>query len=165
MCCHPVRACISCPIFITSHKLLIRLHVMSMNDYDVILGMDFVPTFHTVVDYYAKKVVFKILIIEFTFYGSDSASPPHLISTLQAQKLLLGGFPGFLIMIIDDKSEGPVLDDIPMVKEFSDVFPEDLPSLPLDREVEYFVDLVLRTKHISKASYKMAHTELKELKK
>lgn len=151
MCCHPVRACISCPIFITSHKLLIRLHVMSMNDYDVILGMDFVPTFHTVVDYYAKKVVFKILIIEFTFYGSDSASPPHLISTLQAQKLLFGGVLRFRIIIIDAKSEGQVLDDILMVKEFSDVFPKDLPSLPPDVEVEFSIDLVLGTNHISQA--------------
>lgn len=52
--------------------------------------------------------------------------------------------------MIEAKLEGLVLDDILVVKEFSDVV-EDLPGLPLDREVEFTIDLVLGTNHISKA--------------
>ncbi|XP_039134254.1 uncharacterized protein LOC120271646 [Dioscorea cayenensis subsp. rotundata] len=160
------RACENCPIIIVGHELLARLHVMSMNDYDIILGMDFLSACHVVVDCHARRVVFKIPgEAEFTFHGSESASPPRVISTLQAQKLLLGGFAGFLATVVDEKLEGPMLQDIPLVSEFHDVFPEDLPGLPPDREVEFVIDLVPGTSHISKAPYRMASAELKELKK
>ena len=56
------------------------------------------------------------------------------------------------------------LEDIPMIKEFPDVFPEELPSLPPEREVDLYIEVVLGTTHISKAPYRMAPTELKELK-
>jgi hypothetical protein len=54
--------------------------------------------------------------------------------------------------------------DIPIVREFPDVFPEDLPGLPPDCEVEFSIDLVSGTAPISKAPYRMAPAELKELK-
>ncbi|RVW46257.1 Transposon Ty3-I Gag-Pol polyprotein [Vitis vinifera] len=56
------------------------------------------------------------------------------------------------------------LEDIPIVKEYPDVFPEDLLGLPPEREVEFTIDLVPGTGHMSKASYRMAPVELKELK-
>lgn len=65
-------------------------------------------------------------------------------------------------MVVEAKSKGSVLDDIPIVKELSDVFSEDLPSLPLDREVEFIIDLGLGTNHISKAPYGMALVKLRE---
>ena len=56
------------------------------------------------------------------------------------------------------------LDDIPVVREFPDVFPEDLPGIPIDREIEFSIDLHPGTSPISKAPYRMAPIELKELK-
>ncbi|RVW57618.1 Transposon Tf2-11 polyprotein [Vitis vinifera] len=56
------------------------------------------------------------------------------------------------------------LEDIPIVKEYPDVFPEDLPGLPPEREVEFTIDLVPGTGPMSKAPYRMAPVELKELK-
>ena len=56
------------------------------------------------------------------------------------------------------------LEDIPMVKEFLDVFPDDLPSLPHDRDVEFTINLVPGTTPISMAPYMMAPLELRELK-
>lgn len=86
--------------------------------------MDFLPAFHALVDCYAKGVVFKISRkTELTFYRSDSTTPPHMIFALQTPKLLLGGCLGFFTIVIKAKSKWPVLDDIPVVKEFSDVFP------------------------------------------
>jgi hypothetical protein len=52
-----------------------------------------------------------------------------------------------------------------VVKEFPDVFFEDLPGLPPDREIEFSIDLLLGTTPISKAPYRMALVELEELKK
>ena len=52
-----------------------------------------------------------------------------------------------------------------MVKEFEDVFSEDLFGLPPDREIEFSIDVFLGSSPISIASYKMAPAELDELKK
>ena len=52
-----------------------------------------------------------------------------------------------------------------MVKDFPDVFPEELPGMPPDREVEFVIDLLPGTAPISKRPYRMSVEELKELKK
>ena len=53
--------------------------------------------------------------------------------------------------------------EIPIVREFLNVFPEDFIGLTLDREIEFCIDLILAAASISKASYRMALVELKEL--
>jgi hypothetical protein len=52
-----------------------------------------------------------------------------------------------------------------VVKDFSDVFLEELPGMPPDMEVEFVIDLLPRTTPISKWTYRMSVEELKELKK
>ncbi len=56
------------------------------------------------------------------------------------------------------------LEDIPIVREFPDVFPLELTTMPPDREIEFVIDVVPGTAPVSKALYKMASTELGELK-
>jgi hypothetical protein len=56
-------------------------------------------------------------------------------------------------------------DNIRVVRDFPDVFPEELPGMPPDREVEFVIDLLPGTAPISKRPYRMAVEELKELKK
>jgi hypothetical protein len=57
------------------------------------------------------------------------------------------------------------MDEVPVVKEYPDVFPEELPGMPLDRDVEFIIDLLPGTGPIAKRPYKMDIEELKELKK
>ena len=57
------------------------------------------------------------------------------------------------------------MENIPIVREYSEIFPKDFSGLPPEREVEFFIDLVLGTTSISKAPYRMIPTELVELKK
>jgi hypothetical protein len=52
-----------------------------------------------------------------------------------------------------------------VVRNFPDVFPEELPGMPPDREVEFFIDLLPGTAPLSKRTYRMSVEELKELKK
>ena len=61
--------------------------------------------------------------------------------------------------------EGTRLEDIRVVCKFLDVFPDDLPSMPLDRDIEFVIDLLLGTAPISKRPYRMAVNELEEFKK
>jgi hypothetical protein len=56
------------------------------------------------------------------------------------------------------------LEDIHVVREFSDVFPNDLPGMPPEREIEFKIELQPGTALIAKAPYKMSPVELKELK-
>lgn len=56
------------------------------------------------------------------------------------------------------------LSEIPIVCEFPDVFPDEFPGLPHQRGVEFSIELVSGTQPISKAPYRMASNELKELK-
>jgi hypothetical protein len=56
-------------------------------------------------------------------------------------------------------------DNIRVVRDFPDVFPEELPGMPPDREVEFVIDLLPRTAPISKWTYRMFVEELKGLKK
>ena len=64
-----------------------------------------------------------------------------------------------------DLSEAtPLLSNVKIVREFQDVFQEDLPDLPSNREVKFLIEFVLGTAPISKTPYRMAPAELKELK-
>ena len=56
------------------------------------------------------------------------------------------------------------LENIPVIREFPDVFPEELPRVPSEREVYFSIEVVQGTNLISRAPYHMAPTELKELK-
>ena len=62
------------------------------------------------------------------------------------------------------KGGGKGLANIPVVRRFSDVFPEELQGLPPDREIEFSIDLFLGTGPIARAPYRMALAELRELK-
>ena len=66
--------------------------------------------------------------------------------------------------MVDRRQEGTRLKDIPIVKEFPDVFSDDLSGLPPNRAIEFVIELVPRIEPISIPPYRMAPTELKELK-
>ena len=61
--------------------------------------------------------------------------------------------------------EAKSLEEVPVVNEYPDVFPEELPGMPPDRDIEFVIDLVPGTAPIAKRPYRMAATELAELKK
>ena len=65
---------------------------------------------------------------------------------------------------MDRRQEGTWLEDIPIVKEFPDVFPDDISGLPSDIEIEFVIELVPGTELISIPLYRMAPAELKEFK-
>jgi hypothetical protein len=57
------------------------------------------------------------------------------------------------------------IEDVPVVQEYPDVFPEELPGMPPDRDIEFVIDLIPGTSPIAKRPYRMAAPELVELKK
>ncbi|GKA00620.1 putative reverse transcriptase domain-containing protein [Tanacetum coccineum] len=63
----------------------------------------------------------------------------------------------------EDKSEGKQLKDVPIVRYFPEVFPEDLPGLPPTRPVEFQIELIPRAAPVARAPYRLAPSEMKEL--
>jgi hypothetical protein len=132
---------------------------------EIILGMDWLSTFHASIDYFGKKVVFRIPSqAEYVFEGDRVVRPPPLVSAMQVKRLLRKGCKGFVAYVLKSEETTLKTEDISVVKEFPNMFSEDLPGLPPKREVEFTMDLVPRTGPISKAPYRMAYVELKELK-
>ena len=83
---------------------------------------------------------------------------------MQARKLMRKGCEAYLAVVLDSKRAQVKLEDIPVVNDFSDVFPEELPGLPLEREVALSIDVMSGTSPISQTPYRVALTEVKELK-
>ncbi|GKA78754.1 putative reverse transcriptase domain-containing protein [Tanacetum coccineum] len=91
----------------------------------------------------------------------------NIISCTKTQKYLLKGCPIFLAHVTtkkaEDKSEEKRLEDVPIVRDFPDVFPEDLSGLPPARQVEFQIDLVPGAAPVARAPYRLAPSEMKEL--
>ena len=66
-------------------------------------------------------------------------------------------------MVNHIQAESP--EEVPVVREFADVFPDELPGMPPERDVEFTIDLVPGTKPTAKNGYRLAAPELAELKK
>ena len=83
---------------------------------------------------------------------------------MQARRFLRKCCEAFLALVLDSKRGQVNLEDILVIKEFPDVFPEELPGLPPVREVDLSIEVIQGITPISKAPYHMAPTKLKELK-
>ncbi|XP_057247157.1 uncharacterized protein LOC130589681 [Beta vulgaris subsp. vulgaris] len=86
-----------------------------------------------------------------------------IVSALKMQRLHQKREQVFLCMVKDLTREVK-FEDIPVVREYPDVFPDELPGIPPEREVEFSIDLTPGTAPLSKAPYRMAPAELQELK-
>ena len=110
--------------------------------FDVILGMDVLTKYQAPIDYYKKKVEFQIPTgEEIVFRGERGSEHYSMVLALIARRMMRKGCEAFLAYVIDTKKEGQNLDSLPMVNEFTDVFPENLSRLPPDREMEFSIDL------------------------
>ncbi|WRX30253.1 Reverse transcriptase domain - like 10 [Theobroma cacao] len=98
------------------------------------------------------------------FVGKRQVLSSCVISAIKASKLVQKGYPAYLAYVIDTSKGEPKLEDVQIVSEFPDVFPDDLPRLPFDLELEFPIDLLPGTAPISIPPYRMAPAELKELK-
>ena len=141
------------------------LIIIDLKGLDVILGMDWLAANYASMDFFRKEVIFRrpgLPVV--VFYGERRRTPSGLISAISARCLLQKLCTGYLAHVVDTRSSEMGLEDVPVVRDFPDVFPGDLPGLPPEREIDFPIDLVPDTAPISLPPYKMAPAELKELK-
>ena len=157
--------CKSCVVQVADRELLANLTLLEIRDFDIIFGMDWLATHYAIVDCHRKNVIFQVPgEIEFCFVGGGAYTSPRVISALQARHMLKKWCKGYLAIVRDTQQGELKLEEIPIVKEFPNVFLVDLPRLPPDKEIEFFIDLLPGFSPISKAPYRMAPSELRELK-
>nr|GFA43245.1 reverse transcriptase domain-containing protein [Tanacetum cinerariifolium] len=98
---------------------------------------------------------------------SRAGADPDANVITATEKYVKKGFPIFLAHIttkkVEEKSKEKRLEDVPVVRDFPEVFPEDLTGLPPIRPVEFQIDLVPGAAQVARAPYRLAPSEMKEL--
>nr|GFD18028.1 putative reverse transcriptase domain-containing protein [Tanacetum cinerariifolium] len=139
--------------------------------FDAIIGMDWLAKYQAVIAC-AEKIVHipwgnETLIIHGDGSNQGNATRFSIISCTKTEKYMMKGSPTFLAHIttkeIEDKPKKKRLEDVPIVQNFPEVFPEDLPGLPPTRPVEFQIDLVPGAAPVTRAPYRLAPSEMKEL--
>ncbi|XP_015081239.1 uncharacterized protein LOC107024791 [Solanum pennellii] len=154
-----------CTITLMGYDTHADLKVLDMIDFDVILGMDWLSSYHAILNCHAKAITLAmpgIPIVEWR--GSLSHPPKGVISFLKAHQLVQRGCLAYLAHIRDTSIETPMLESIPVVSESSEVFPINFPGLPPNHDIDICIDMEPGTQPIFIPPYRMAPAELKELK-
>jgi hypothetical protein len=130
-------------IILSGVEFLADLVVLKSKGIDVILGMDWLSQHYGLISCTDKVV--------------------HLtnLEGVQVTCHTRGHRPDIMIFSMEAKS----IEDVPVVREYSDVFLEELPGMPPDRDIEFVIDLIPGTSPIAKRPYRMATPELAKLKK
>ena len=156
---------INCPIVIQAREFLADLITLPFREFDLILGMDWMSKHRAIVDCGQKTVVLRCSDqTEVEVQGIGSSEISNVISAMQARRFMRKGGETFLALIFDSKRGQVDVENIPVVREFPYVFSEELSGIPLEMEVYLSIEIVLGTTPMSRAPYRMALIELKELK-
>ena len=154
-----------CEVLVDGLSFEVDLIPLDIVEFDVILGMDFLEAHRAMIDCFRKVVVLRSPgKPEVTFQGERDVIPSCLISAVAATKLWNKGCQAYLAHVVDARKGDVRIEDIPVVNEFPDVFPDELPGLPPVREIDFAIELLPGTVPISQAPYRMTPAELKELK-
>lgn len=161
----------NCVLLLEGREMVANLALLDMHDFDVILGMDWLSRNYAFIDCSQGKVTFQIPgQPEFCIQNCKERGvlatmiPLHITSTTSARRALRKGCQGFIAYVINTQTKSVKLEVIPVVSDFLEVFPEQLPGIPPDREIEFEIDLIPGTTPISKTPYMIAPRELRELK-
>ncbi|GKG13498.1 hypothetical protein Tco_0350458, partial [Tanacetum coccineum] len=144
---------------------------IELGSLDIIIDMDWLAKYQAIIVCTDKIIRIpwgnEMLIIRGN--ESDWGNETHLniISCTETQKYMLKGCPIFLAHVTTketkDKSEKKRLEDVPIVRNFLEVFPEDLSGLPPTRKVEFQIDLIPGSAPVAHAPYRLVPSEMKEL--
>ena len=136
--------------------LHVNVNIIPLGSYDLLIGM-YWPEEHKVVLNYFDKT--------FTCTGDNGniikvrGIPRKVtireISALQMERPLRKGCKVFVVYImnINENNNKLKLEDIPVLKEFEDIFPEEVPGIPLKRDIDFTIDLIPEVVPASKYPY------------
>ena len=150
------RVCREVDVVVSDVHLPIDMLVLPISDFDVILGMDWLGKYKVTID--CARAVLSLNPDGRDLRLDLLRQRPQFMETMELwEKPRLAA-----LTVVGEEMK---IELVPIVCEFADVFPDDLPGLPPDREIEFGIDLVPGTAPIVKQAYRMAPAELKELQK
>ncbi|KAJ0765366.1 putative nucleotidyltransferase, Ribonuclease H [Helianthus annuus] len=155
-----------CNLILVGQAFSIDLIPIVLGSFDVVIGMDWLSQ-------HQAEIICSEKIIRIPRSGQEplevqgdkSGAVVGIISFLKAQKCLRKGHTAILALVSDASTKEKRLEDIPVVRDFPQVFPEDLPGLPPHRQVEFQIELAPGAAPIARAPYRLAPSELEELSK
>ncbi|GKB92385.1 putative reverse transcriptase domain-containing protein [Tanacetum coccineum] len=124
-----------CTLILLNQPFEIDLMPIKLGSFNVVIGMDWLSKYHA-------RIICDEKVVHIPIDGET------LIIRVQ---------------VMDNKSDERRLEDIPVVREFLEVFPEDLPYLPLVRKVEFQIDLIPGAAPVARAPYRLAPLEMQKL--
>ncbi|GJR89559.1 putative reverse transcriptase domain-containing protein [Tanacetum coccineum] len=137
---------------------------IALGVFDIVIGMDWLDRYNDNILCSQKLVrVVNPQGREIIIYGDKKKGKFKICSIMKARKYLSHGCHAFMAHVIDTSYEKKSVKDVPVVNEFLDVFPEDLPGIPPERQVEFRIDLIPGATPIHKTPYRLALSEMKEL--
>ncbi|XP_068317134.1 uncharacterized protein [Pyrus communis] len=134
-----------CPVMVEDVVMPADLILLDIVDFDVILGIDWLHFNRANIYFYGKIVTFQrpgLPVV--TFMGEQSGVRHGFISAVRAKRLLSKGCQGYLAHVVLNDVAPSSVDEVRVVRHFPDVFPNDLPGLPPDRDVEFTIDFFQR---------------------
>ncbi|GJY20253.1 putative reverse transcriptase domain-containing protein [Tanacetum coccineum] len=160
-----------CTLNLLNHPFNIDVMPIELGSFDAIIGMDWLVMYQAII-VCAEKIVRipwgnETLVVHGDKSKQGHEARLHIISYTKTQEYMLKGCLVFLANVTTketkDKSKEKRLEDVPIVRDFPKVFPEDLPGLPPTRQVEFQIDLVPGAAPVARAPYRLAPSEMKEL--
>ena len=153
--------CRGCELEISGTLLTVDLRIMDMSEFDVILGMDWLTAYRVVIDCERRRVTaYTQDGTRVVFQGDKHDILPQTVYESRCQ----GQLTGWLASLTLEDEERPDLDLPPVVSEYVDVFPDELPGLPPHRVLDFGIELHPGTSPISMTPHRMAPVELQELR-
>ncbi|GJZ35074.1 putative reverse transcriptase domain-containing protein [Tanacetum coccineum] len=122
-----------CTLTLLNQPFKIDLMPIKLGSFDVVIGMDWLSKYHA-------RIICDEKVVHIPINGET-----------------------LIIRVMEKKSDEKRLEDIPVVREFPEVFPEDLPGLPPVRQVEFQIDLIPGAAPVARAPYRLAPSEMQEL--
>jgi hypothetical protein len=150
------RVCLSCSLSMYGRDFVVDLICLPSRGMDVILDMNWLEYTYAHINCFNKTV---------RFSSPEEEAETEFVTTKQLKELMHDGSQLFSLMASLSIENQTKIDKLQVVCEFPEVFPDEIPDVPPEREVEFTIDLVPGTKPVSMTPYRMSASELAELKK
>ncbi|GJY09790.1 reverse transcriptase domain-containing protein [Tanacetum coccineum] len=122
-----------CTLTLLNHPFEIDLMPVKLGSFDIVIGMDWLSKYHA-------KILCNEKVVHIPINGET-----------------------LIIRVMERKSDEKRLEDIPVVKEFLDIFPENLPGLPPICQVEFQIELIPGAAPVARTPYRLAPSEMQEM--
>eukprot|EP00253_Pinus_taeda_P009062 PITA_09062 len=156
-----------CSFTIAGQTVTADLNVLPLGSYDILIGMDWLEKHWSLVDCKTKIIYFRdSLGNKQEMQGIKRPVQVRPITANQLVKCVRKGYQIYAVQVgyADSKNKSALLNNIPVIQEFTNVFPEEIPGLPPKRNIDFTIELVPGATPVSRAPYRMSVPELTELK-